>query len=76
MANEDAKLRSKATSARQKSDEAKASQAASRSQGNVLSSLTKLKGQGRLDGFHVSCRLLYGPRFPLTFIFSGASRIG
>lgn len=53
MQAEDAKLRSKATAARQKADEAKASQSASRSQGNVLSSLTKLKEQGRLPGFHV-----------------------
>lgn len=53
MQAEDTKLRSKATAARQKADEAKASQSASRSQGNVLSSLTKLKDQGRLPGFHV-----------------------
>ncbi|KAI5474845.1 hypothetical protein MNV49_002349 [Pseudohyphozyma bogoriensis] len=52
LSAEDAKLRSKATAARQKTDEAKASQSASRSQGNVLTSLTKLKDQGRLAGFH------------------------
>lgn len=54
MQSQDVKLRAKATAARQKSDEAKSSHAASRSQGNVLSSLTKLKEQGRLAGFHVS----------------------
>ncbi|KAK4698890.1 structural maintenance of chromosome 4, partial [Phenoliferia sp. Uapishka_3] len=52
MSAEDAKLRSKVSAARQKSDEAKASQSASRSQGNVLTSLTKLRDQGRLPGFH------------------------
>ncbi|KAM0751211.1 RecF/RecN/SMC protein [Meredithblackwellia eburnea MCA 4105] len=52
MQAEDAKLRAKASAARQKADEAKASQSASRSQGNVLTSLTKLKDQGRLSGFH------------------------
>lgn len=57
MQAEDAKLRTKATAARQKSDEAKASHSASRSQGNVLSSLTKLKEQGRLAGFHVRSSL-------------------
>lgn len=62
MQAEDAKLRSKATAARQKSDEAKASHSASRSQGNVLSSLTKLKEQGRLAGFHVRSSSLSSER--------------
>lgn len=53
MQTQDTKLRAKATAARQKSDEAKSSHSASRSQGNVLTSLTKLKEQGRLAGFHV-----------------------
>ena len=48
----DQQLRSKVTTARQKFDEAKASQSASRSQNNVLNSLTKLSQQGRLPGFH------------------------
>ncbi|KAL8276632.1 hypothetical protein RQP46_010981 [Phenoliferia psychrophenolica] len=52
MVAEDAKLRTKATVARQKSDEAKASQSATKSQGAVLAGLTKLKDQGRLPGFY------------------------
>ncbi|SCV71157.1 BQ2448_2745 [Microbotryum intermedium] len=52
MQSQDAKLRERATAARQKSDEAKASQSASRSQGDTLATLTKLKDQGRLPGFH------------------------
>ena len=49
---QDTKLRATASSARQKVEEAKANQAASRSKGDVLTSLTKLKEQGRLAGFH------------------------
>ncbi|KAG0697734.1 RecF/RecN/SMC N terminal domain-containing protein [Suillus ampliporus] len=45
-------LRAKAGSLRQRTDEAKASQAASTSQNKVLDSLTKLKQTGRIDGFH------------------------
>ncbi|SGY49508.1 BQ5605_C001g00787 [Microbotryum silenes-dioicae] len=52
MQSRDAKLRERATAARQRSDEAKASQSASRSQGDTLATLTKLKDQGRLPGFH------------------------
>lgn len=59
MQAEDNRLRTTATTARQKSDEAKASQAASKSQSSVLTSLTKLKDQGRLPGFHVSAHLLH-----------------
>ncbi|KAK4047568.1 Structural maintenance of chromosomes protein 4 [Microbotryomycetes sp. JL201] len=47
----DVKLRSQTNVARLRAEEAKASQSASRSQGNVLASLTKLKDQGRLPGF-------------------------
>jgi structural maintenance of chromosome 4 len=47
-------LRGKASSARQKAEEAKASQAASTSQNKVLESLTKLRNAGRITGFHVS----------------------
>jgi len=43
----------KASSLRQRADEARASQAASTSQNKVLDSLTKLKQTGRIDGFHV-----------------------
>lgn len=52
-ANSDA-LRAKVTASRQKTDEAKASLAANRSENAVLSTLTKLKDQGRIKGFHVS----------------------
>jgi structural maintenance of chromosome 4 len=46
-------LREKATSSRQKAEEAKASQAASTSQNKVLESLTRLQNTGRISGFHV-----------------------
>ena len=45
-------LKSKLSGARQKADEARASLSATQSQGNVLSSLTRLKDSGRIDGFH------------------------
>lgn len=45
-------LRKKVTAARQRADEAKASRAASTSSGAVLATLTKLRDQGRLRGFH------------------------
>ena len=53
MAAEDAKFRTMASSTRQKLDEAKASQSATKSQGAVLAGLTKLRDQGRLPGFYV-----------------------
>ncbi|KAF8324062.1 RecF/RecN/SMC protein [Clavulina sp. PMI_390] len=46
------KLRAKVSSARQKVDEAKASQAANTSQNAVLDSLTRLRASGRINGFH------------------------
>lgn len=49
---QDQQLRAKVNTARQKADEARASQSASRSQNNVLNSLTKLSQQGRLPGFY------------------------
>lgn len=52
MDAEDRKLKTAALSARQKAEDAKASQTASSSRGNVLASLTKLRDQGRLRGFH------------------------
>ncbi len=42
-----------ASSTRQRVDEAKASQADSRSQNRVLDSLTRLQNSGRIQGFHV-----------------------
>lgn len=52
MQAQDQKLRTAASSARQRAEEARASQSAAQSKGDVLSSLTKLKEQGRLSGFH------------------------
>ncbi|PSR72085.1 hypothetical protein PHLCEN_2v12066, partial [Hermanssonia centrifuga] len=45
-------LRSKASAARQKTEEAKQSQASNTSQNKVLDSLTRLRSAGRIDGFH------------------------
>ncbi|KAN0100061.1 RecF/RecN/SMC [Tylopilus felleus] len=45
-------LRGKASSLRQRTEEAKASQAASTSQNKVLDHLMRLKQTGRIDGFH------------------------
>lgn len=45
-------LRSKANSLRQRTDDARASQAANTSQNRVLDHLTRLKQTGRIDGFH------------------------
>jgi structural maintenance of chromosome 4 len=47
-------LRRKASTQRAKADEAKSSLAADRSESAVLTSLNKLKTQGRIKGFHVS----------------------
>lgn len=47
-------LRAKVTASRQKTDEAKASLAANKSENAVLSTLTRLREQGRVKGFHVS----------------------
>ncbi|WWC73446.1 uncharacterized protein I206_107416 [Kwoniella pini CBS 10737] len=45
-------LRSKVSSSRSKADDARASLAADRSENAVLSSLNKLRDQGRIKGFH------------------------
>lgn len=66
-------LRSKAASARQKADEARASQAASSTQNRVLDGLNKLKKSGRLEGFHVSIQHGSPPEY-LT-VTSGSSWI-
>lgn len=47
-------LRDKVANSRQRTDEAKASLAADKSENAVLASLNKLKAQGRIKGFHVS----------------------
>lgn len=46
------KLRAKVSISRQKTDDAKASLAADKSENAVLASLNKLKAQGRIKGFH------------------------
>ena len=50
--SKDPELKAKLSGARQKADEARASLSATQSQGNVLSSLTRLKESGRIDGFY------------------------
>ena len=45
-------LRAQLSGARQKADEAKSSLSSTQSQGNVLSSLMRLKESGRIEGFH------------------------
>lgn len=50
-------LRARVSTTRQKADDAKASLAADKTENAVLSSLNKLKAQGRIKGLHVS--LLY-----------------
>jgi structural maintenance of chromosome 4 len=52
LASREPELKSKLSGARQKADEARASLSATQSQGNVLTSLTRLKESGRIDGFH------------------------
>ncbi|KAK5172801.1 Structural maintenance of chromosomes protein 4 [Saxophila tyrrhenica] len=52
LATKEPAMNSKLSGSRQKADEARASLAATQSQGNVLSSLTRLKESGRIDGFH------------------------
>ncbi|EFP77431.2 uncharacterized protein PGTG_03387 [Puccinia graminis f. sp. tritici CRL 75-36-700-3] len=49
--NEEAKLRTKLTTARQKADEAKTTRTTNTSKNEVLKSLSKLHKQGRLPGF-------------------------
>ncbi|KAI5842556.1 RecF/RecN/SMC [Morchella snyderi] len=52
MAAQEAPLRTNLSGARQKADEAKASLAATQTQGNVLTALMRLKESGRIEGFH------------------------
>lgn len=51
-------LRGKVSASRLKTDEARASLAADKSENAVLSSLNKLRDQGRIKGFHVRPRML------------------
>ncbi|THW45988.1 structural maintenance of chromosomes protein 4 [Aureobasidium pullulans] len=52
LVSQEPALRSKLSGARQKADEARASLAATQTQGNVLTGLMRLKESGRIDGFH------------------------
>lgn len=52
MMQKEPALRSNLSGARQKADEAKASLAATQTQGNVLTGLMRLKESGRIEGFH------------------------
>ncbi|OMP85967.1 Structural maintenance of chromosomes protein 4 [Diplodia seriata] len=52
LGQEEPKVRSKLSSARQKADEARSSLSATQSQGNVLTGLTRLQESGRIKGFH------------------------
>lgn len=52
LAAQEPTLRSNLSGARQKADEARASLAATQTQGNVLTGLMRLKESGRIDGFH------------------------
>lgn len=52
MAAKEAPLLNNLSSARQKADEARASLAATQTQGNVLTALMRLKESGRIEGFH------------------------
>ncbi|KAG9993558.1 structural maintenance of chromosome protein, partial [Aureobasidium melanogenum] len=52
LVSQEPALRSKLSGARQKADEARASLAATQTQGNVLTGLMRLKESGRINGFH------------------------
>lgn len=64
-------LRSKASSSRQKVEEAKASQAANTSQSRVLEGLTRLKNAGRISGFYV--RVVVLMKAKSSFAYLGSS---
>jgi len=72
----EAKHRAKVADARSKTAEAKASQTARRSAGDVLSAVLKLKEQGRLPGFHVRSVPLFLLLFSVddTVQIEGSSR--
>jgi structural maintenance of chromosome 4 len=52
LAQEEPKIRSKVSNARQKADEARSSLSKTQTQGNVLTALMRMKESGRIDGFH------------------------
>ena len=52
LSQKEPEIRSKLSGARQKADEARASLSTTQTQGNVLTSLMRLKESGRIEGFH------------------------
>ena len=52
IAQDEPKLRSQLSNARQKADEARSSLSATQTRGNVLTALMRMKESGRIDGFH------------------------
>ncbi|RCI09321.1 hypothetical protein L249_1387 [Ophiocordyceps polyrhachis-furcata BCC 54312] len=52
LSENEPKLRSKISNARQKADEARSSLASVQTRGNVLTALMRMKESGRIDGFH------------------------
>ena len=66
LSRRESQLRISVSGARQKADEAKASLAATQTQGNVLTGLMRLKESGRIEGFHVGHTpefLCFGPKY-------------
>ncbi|KAF4453302.1 structural maintenance-chromosome 4 [Fusarium austroafricanum] len=52
LSEQEPKIRSKISNARQKADEARSSLSNTQARGNVLSALMRMKESGRIDGFH------------------------
>ena len=52
LSEQEPKMRSKISNARQKADEARSSLAQTQTRGNVLTALMRMKESGRIDGFH------------------------
>ncbi|KAM4065698.1 SMC proteins flexible hinge domain-containing protein [Hirsutella rhossiliensis] len=52
LSEQEPKMRSKISNARQKADEARSSLASTQTRGNVLTALMRMKESGRIDGFH------------------------
>lgn len=52
LSEQEPKMRSKISNARQKADEARSNLASTQARGNVLTALMRMKESGRIDGFH------------------------
>ncbi|RKL08095.1 Structural maintenance of chromosomes protein 4 [Fusarium oxysporum] len=52
LSEQEPKIRSKISNARQKADEARSSLSSTQARGNVLAALMRMKESGRIDGFH------------------------